>query len=331
MSPLLRLILGLTPRGFRERHGGEVARVHAERLRALGGAGALRRAGFRAREVLGLLGLVARLRAEGWRGRREGTTEGGSMLERIRQDLRHALRTLRRNPAYTAAVVGILAVGIGADTAIFSAANAFLFRPLPFADPDRLVVLYETNPEFGWTADDPTQAAPANVLDWRERVDAFQDVALWESFTDDVTWVRDGDPVLLREVGVSGNFFAVLGVVPALGRAFRWEETWEGRDRVAVLSHGAWIREFGGDPGVVGRTLDLEGASVASVVVVGVMPEGFGLPSRDVDLWLPLGWDPADRASVSFRRAHWVWPVARLGPGQTLESADAELQAVVRT
>jgi putative ABC transport system permease protein len=221
------------------------------------------------------------------------------------------------------AAVAVLAFGIGANTAIFSAANAFLYRPLPFADADRLVMLYETNPEFGWTT---AQSAPANVLDWRDQVDALEDVAMYSDFVQRVTYVREGEPELLGAVNVTGNFFSVLGVKPEVGRGFAWDETWSGNDNVVVLSHAFWVSHFGASPDAVGRTLTFGNTTVE---VVGVMPEGFDFPNPDADMWTPWGWDPADREAVWFRRAHWVSPIGRLKPGVTLERADAELQVVV--
>lgn len=326
MTRLVRLLLGLAPAWFRERHEEEVLQVHEARARSRAGGGPLARGLFGIREVLGLGMLVIRLRVGRRTGRTGRGTGGGSMLDRLGQDLRYALRTLGRRKGYAAASAGMLAVGIGANAAIFSAANAFLFRPLPFAAEDRLVALYETNPEFGWNEEFAAEGAPANVLDWRERVEVFEDVAMYSPFVEEATWVRDGEPVLLGVGEVSGNYFDVLGVAPLLGRGFRWEETWEGGADVVVLSHGFWSREFGADPAVVGRALDLEGRSVQ---VVGVMPEGFRFPSGDIDFWTPYAWEPAYREAVWFRRAHFVRPVARLAPGVSREAADAELQAVV--
>ncbi len=245
------------------------------------------------------------------------------MVDLILHDLRFAVRTLRRNPGFTLTAVSVLALGIGANTAIFSAANAFLFRPLPFADEDRLAFVYETNPEFGWT--DET-AAPANALDWREQVAAFEDLALYSEWVTRVTHVADGEPELLGLNNVTGNFFDVLGARAELGRTFRWEETWDGDDDVVVLSHATWVSRFGADPEVVGRTIDIGGTTVE---VVGVMPEGFVFPNDRVDLWSPFGWPTENRQAVWFRRAHWLRPVVRLAPGASLAEADAQLQVVV--
>jgi predicted permease len=246
------------------------------------------------------------------------------MLETTRQDTRFAARTLWRNPGFTVAAVVVVALGIGAVSAIFTATNAFLFRPLPFADADRLVMLYETNPEFGW---EDAHAAPANVLDWRDQVASFDDIAQYSEFIDEVTYIRDGEPTLLSVAAVSGNFFDVLGVRPAVGRGFLWDETWEGSDDKVVLSHGLWLSMFGGDPDAVGTLVELGGTTVE---VVGVAPEGFRFPSDAVQLWTPFGWARESREATWFRRAHFTRPVARLAPGADPATADAELQAVVR-
>jgi len=319
---LLRLLLRLGPAGFRRRYGAEVLAVHDARRHSDGRRGGV---WFGLKEVVGLALTVARLRLGAGQayGEVKTTTGGGMMLDGMLQDLRFAGRTLRRNPGFAAAAVAVLGVGIGANTAIFSATNAFLFRPLPFGDADRLVMLYETNPEFGWT--DAT-AAPANALDWRDQVDAFEDVALYSPFVNQVTYVKEGEPELLGVVSVTGNFFSVLDVRPELGRGFLWDETWDGNDDVVVLGHAFWVSHFGAAPDVVGKTLTFGNTTVE---IVGVMPEGFDFPNPDADMWSPWGWDPANRQAAWFRRAHWVSPVARLKPGVTPERADAELQAVV--
>ncbi len=267
---LLRALLRVAPARFRQRYGAEVLAVHeARRTGAASGPSAW----FDLKELVGLALTVVRLRLGDWTRDGKTTTRGGaSMFEKTIQDLRFAVRTLRRNPGFTAAAVAVLALGIGANTAIFSAANAFLFRPLPFGDADRLVMLYETNPEFGWT---DAAAAPANVLDWREQVDAFQDVAMYSDFLNRVAYVRDGEPELLGVVNVTGNFFSVLGVKAELGRGFTWDETWTGNDDVVVLSHAFWVSHFGASPDVVGSTLTLGSTSVQ---IVGRHAGGLRLP-----------------------------------------------------
>lgn len=322
---ILRALLRLAPPRFTTRYGDEALATHRSRAKEERRVGA--RLWFAFREVTGMAFLVLRL----WLGRgpdgRAAARQGHRAAptpERLWSELRVAARTLRRAPGFTLTVVAILALGIGANTAIFSAANAFFFRPLPFRDPGRLVRLYETNPEFGWTDAD---AAPANVLDWREQVDAFQDVATYSSFVSQATYIRNGEPELLGLSQVSGNFFDVLGVKAEMGRTFRWEETWDGDHAVAMISHALWITHFGGDPGIVGRTLDFPAGGVE---VVGVLPDGFTFPSAATQVWIPWGWNRADRDAVWFRRAHWVVPVARLKPGVSMSEADAQLQVVVQ-
>lgn len=316
---LVRAVLALAPPRFRHRYAAELLQVHDERTRAREGDVA-----FAAREVAGVLGLVLRLWVAGGReGDRPRTRGGVETMGSMVQNIRHAFRALRSHPGYAVTSLVVLALGIGATSAIFSAVNAFFFRPLPFQDAGRLVALYETNPEYGWTDVD---AAPANALDWRQRVDAFEDLAVYSGFTDEVTYILDGEPVLFTVSTVTGNFFDVLGTPAALGRTFRWEETWDGRDDVVILGHDLWRQVFGGDPEIIGRRLQL-GSSTAEVV--GVMPAGFRFPDDEVDLWTPWGWEAAAREAVWFRRAHFVRPVARLAPGASFEQAREQLQAVV--
>ncbi|MGD8321497.1 MAG: ABC transporter permease, partial [Gemmatimonadota bacterium] len=327
---LLRALLALAPRAFRDRYGAEVLEVHVARAAQRGSW--IRRIAFGLGEVAGLGWAVLRARVgSGSRGAAAGEERGtgrwgggAPMLETTLQDIRFALRTLRRNPGFAVTAVAVLALGIGANTAIFSAANAFLFRPLPFGDADRLVMLYETNPEYGW---EHQTSAPANALDWRDRVEALQDVALYSEFVNEVPFVRDGEPELLGVVNVTGNFFSVLGVRPELGRGFTWDETWSGNDRVVILNHDFWVSHYGADPSVVGTTVTLGSTSVE---IAGVAPEGFDFPNPDADMWSPFGWDPANRDAAWFRRAHWLRPVARLAPGVTPAQADAALQVVVK-
>lgn len=322
-------ILRLAPRSFRERYAEELLATHRERARAAQGGG---RVMFGLREVMGTAALVVRLRlglvATGVAGESGGVGDRADrpavVLASVWQDLRFAARSVRRNPGHSAATAGVLALGIGATSAISSAVDAYFFQPLPFAEPERLVTVFETNPEFGWV--DET-AAPANLLDWREGVGSFADVSGYVPGTDELTLPNDGEPVVLLGSAVLGNFFSTLGVSALHGRTFRFEESWRGDDEVVVLSHDLWVSRFGADPAIVGRTIEI---GRGRREVVGVMPEGFRFPHDDIELWYPIGWDAADRDMASFRRAHYVRAFARLAPGATHEQADAELQAVAR-
>ncbi len=241
-------------------------------------------------------------------------------------DARYALRILGKSPALAVAAVLTIALGIGANTAIFSAVNAVILRPLPFTDPGRLVMLWEENPDKGWHQ---STVAPANALDWRDQVAAFDDVAMYNGSNGRVTLAgaRSEEPMVAVSTRVTGNFFSVLGVRAQLGRMLRDEETWGGDQRVVVISDHIWRERFGADSGIVGRTVQLEGVAFQ---VVGVAPPTFAFPDESVDLWLPTRWDMADREQVWFRRAHWPRAVARLRPGVSLARASAELQTVAR-
>lgn len=249
---------------------------------------------------------------------------GLRLWDELRGDLRYALRTLARSPGYVAVALVTLTLGIGATTAIFSATNALLFRPLPFADEGRLVHLFETNPEFNWTDAD---AAPANVFDWRAQVQAFSDVAYYSGFRSRFAMVQDGEPTILQGTAISGNFFAVVGLRPVLGRLPVWEDSFDGRDNILVLTHQLWMTRFGGDSAIIGSHIS---TGTQQAEVIGVMPEGFDFPGGGTQYWTPYGFAESDVNDVSFRRAHYVRPIARLAAGVSFEQANAELQTVVR-
>jgi len=244
-------------------------------------------------------------------------------MQTLMMDVQYSLRSLRRAPGFTWVSVLVLAVGIGASTTIFSGVHAVLLAPLPFADAERLVGLWERNPDFGW---EQAEAAPANVLDWRERVSAFEDVAAYRgNSVGRATWLRDGEPQSLGVVEATGNLFTVLGVGPTIGSLPSFDDTWAMGEPWVVVSQRFWRDELGADPQAVGRTIEFNGVPVR---LRAVLPAEFGFPSEEVDLWAAYGWDPAARAEAWFRRAHFVSPVARLAAGVSLEQARAELDAV---
>ena len=249
-------------------------------------------------------------------------------IETTLQDVRYGVRALRKSPAYSLVAIATLAIGIGAGTAIFSVVGAVLLRPLPFEAPGELVQVFETNPLRRWTRN---IAAPANYADWRARNKSFTDIAAYEQFNlngsgaGDVFLTGFGEPQGLKALGVSGNLFHVLDAAPLIGRTFTEEEQWEGRSRIAILSYGLWQSAFGGDPGIVGKTITLSGRGYD---VVGVMPRTFFFPGRDVQLWLPFGYTP--QLVTTSRRPHWLGVVARRRPGVSFEQARDDMTAIAR-
>src|ERR1044071_7122696 len=238
---------------------------------------------------------------------------GGGMLETLRQDLRYGARMLLKNPGFTLVAVLTLGLGIGANTAIFSVVNAVLLRPLPFAEPERLVWLWDTQPQL------PT--APASLpafLDWKGQNQSFEHLAAFQSGS---MFIDTGDGMRDTPVGlVTPETFALFRVSPILGRTFTDEETLPGRFRVAVLGYAMWRGRFGSDPNVVGRTIELNGASYT---IIGVMPEGFSFPDR-AELWVPLRIDP----NHLDRGPHYLRVVGRLKPQVTLAQAQADMSPI---
>jgi putative ABC transport system permease protein len=246
------------------------------------------------------------------------------MIGALLQDLRYGLRILLKKPGFTAVAVLALALGIGANTAIFSVVNAVLLRPLPFKEPERLVMVWEHNRPRGRTTN---VINPGNFLDWRDQNTVFEQMA---SFYDDQLNLT-GDAAHPEEVPVqvvSTNLFSLLGTSPELGRAFVDEEGQKGRDTVAILSHGLWQRRFGGARDVIGKTIMLNGQSHT---IVGVMPANFRfyvkqatLINKPVELWLPQVFT----ADMKGRRGRFMSAIARLKPGVTLERAQAEMNTI---
>ena len=242
------------------------------------------------------------------------------------QDLRLGTRMLFKHPSFSAVAVLTLALGVGANTAIFSVVNGVLLRPLPYAQPERLVQFWETNPLKGWTQ---ATVAPANLFDWQKRNQSFEDIAAYmgadtkEAGLSNIFLTGGGEPERLRGLFVTGNLFSVLGVDAALGRTLSAEETWAGNHRVVVLSHQLWQRRFGGDPSIVGQTISLNGMNRT---VVGIMPESFYFPTREVELWTPMGWDQSQIAGL--RRPHFLRAIGRLKSGVSSEQARADMNSI---
>lgn len=240
------------------------------------------------------------------------------------QDLRRTFRNLARKPLFTAMVVLMLSLGLGTTTAIFSILDGVLLRPLPLREPERLVALWEHNPEMGW---EQSPVAPANYLDWAAQSRRFEGMAAYAGGGGDFLLTDSSRPEIVRGQIVTASFFDVLGVAPAVGRSFRPEETWKGEQSAVVLSHAFWQRRFAADPEIVGKPIRINSETC---VVVGVMPAGFSFPEPDLDFWRTFEWDPADRELVPFRRAHTLQAVGRLKPGVSVAEAEAELRVIAK-
>src|ERR1044071_464799 len=238
-------------------------------------------------------------------------------MKTLLQDLRYGLRVLWKAPGFTAVAVLALALGIGANTAIFSVVNVVILRPLPFAEPERLLMVWMGNRTMGLR--EGLDSYP-NHVPLRGESPAFETPAAFTSTSPTLTSER-GEPERLQGVSATANFFGVLRAQPVLGRLFTAEEEAEGQDGVVVIGHGLWRRRFGGQPDIVGQQITLSGRSRT---VIGVMPQGFRFPS-EAEVWTPL----APPASLREQRSVlWLSMVGRLKPGATVGRAQAELAAV---
>jgi predicted permease len=238
-------------------------------------------------------------------------------LDRLRQDLRYGVRSLTRSPGFAVVTLAILALGIGANTTIFSIVNSVLIRPLPFREPERLMMLDERLlPRF-----EHFEASPLDVLGWREKGRAFESIAAYVG----VAFNRTGaeGPERITGMRITANLPALLGVQPVLGRVFTAEEDREGADRVVLISSGFWRRVLGADPHVVGRGLHLNGVGFT---VVGVMPDAFRFPG-ETEIWTPMAFT---KQELTGQNNHFVWGVGRLKPGVTRDQAAADMEVVMR-
>jgi putative ABC transport system permease protein len=244
---------------------------------------------------------------------------GWTFLDRLKQDIIYATRVLRKNPGFTATAVLSLALGIGANTAIFSIVNAVLLQPLPYRQSDRLVMLWEQDRKGGQNF-----VSPANFRDWREQNRSFDRVAAFLHTTFTIT---GGDrPERVAGELVSWDLMPLLGVAPALGRGFVLEDERQIPYTSVILSDGLWRRRFGGDPAVIGKTLESNGRKLT---IVGVVPGGFDFPSGLIrtppEIWVPLA-RPAQEWTV--RGFHYLRVVGRLRDGITLPAAASEMAAI---
>jgi len=230
-------------------------------------------------------------------------------------DLRYAFRQLVKNPGFASVAILTLALGIGACTAIFSVVNGVLLRPLDFPQPDRIVVIRETNlpqfPEFS--------VSPPNYLDWAKQTKSWQYLAAYSGAQVNLT--GEGEPQRLVSVKATAHYFDVYQIKPVLGRTFIPEEDAPGKDHVVVLSHAFWQRVFGSEPNVLGRAIQLNGEPYT---VIGVAPPHFGEASK-VDTWVPMGFKP-DETAADARGGHYLNVVGRLRASVNIASARAELE-----
>ncbi|HEV2492298.1 MAG TPA: ABC transporter permease [Terriglobia bacterium] len=237
------------------------------------------------------------------------------------QDLRYGLRMLAKNPGFTAVAILTLALGIGANTAIFSIVNAVLLRPLPYKDPGRLAVLWTDNVKQNLHQE---RTSYPNFEDWRKHSRAFEDMAFSSAFTVNLTAGDEPERVIAGRA--SANLFPMMGVKPILGRTFSSEEEERG-ERLVLLSYGLWQRRFGSSQDVLGKSLEIDGAPA---VIIGVMPATFEIPARDTQLWEPLTLFPNWNALKRQRDTPSGFVVGRLRPGFTFAQAQSDMDSVGR-
>ena len=238
-------------------------------------------------------------------------------MQTLLQDLRYAVRLLIKSPSFTLVALGTLALGIAANAAIFSVVNALLLRPLPYSEPERLVMLWSDLRERGGPEDE--WLAPAHFFDWRARSQSFESSAIFRGAAPGLTGT--GEPEQLAGWLVSGEFFRMLEIAPTLGRDFRADDDAPGAPATAILSHGLWVRRFGADPSIVGRAISL---NREPVTVIGVLPPSYRNPFDAPEIFMPLRLSPAgaSRGNITLRM------IARRKAGVSMEQAQAEMSTV---
>ena len=237
-------------------------------------------------------------------------------MDTFLNDIRYALRNLLKRPAFTLVAAITLALGIGANTAIFSSVYALLLKPLPFPELERVVTVWATYPSKGVVRN---EVAMANYLDWRAQNQSFEQVGLYTWWTANLTGV--GSPERIQGMVVTANFFDALGVKPIMGRTFTEEENQPGKGAVVILTHNTWQRRFGGDPNILGKTITLDSAAST---VIGVMPEKFSYPAN-AEIYSPIAITPRMAANRQFN-SYYV--VGRLKPGASVQSAQADIDNI---
>lgn len=244
---------------------------------------------------------------------------GGYSMTELFREIKQALRRLWKTPGFTLAALIVLALGIGANTAIFSIVNGVLLRPLPFSHPERLVQLYHVPPAKQFPGMDTFPLSAANYLDWERQNDVFESSAIY-SFTS-LRMTGSGDPKVLQGSRVETSFFPTLEAQPLLGRSILPGDEQPGHEHVMVLSHKLWKSDFGGNRDILGKNIELNGQAYT---LIGVMPANFDKPGY-ASFWTPLVWDSAEKA---VRGEHHFYAVARLKPGVSIAEAQANLSTI---
>ncbi|MGH9879995.1 MAG: ABC transporter permease, partial [Pyrinomonadaceae bacterium] len=240
-------------------------------------------------------------------------------METLFKDIRYGLRGFWRQPSFTLVAVFSLALGIGANTAIFSLVNAVLLKPLQFPEPERLVMVWEDASAVGFPRSDP---APGTYNDWKAQQSVFEDMAALDPRSFNLT--GEGEPEKITAYGVTANLFPLLGVPQALGRNFSGDEDKPGANKVAILSYGLWQRRYGGDRGVLGRQILLNDEKYE---VIGVMPANFQFMQSYVGLWVPAA---LSEQQLADHDNHYLTVVARMKHGVTLAQAQTEIKTITQ-
>ena len=291
-----RLLLRAYPASFRAEYGGEMAADFRHRLRDAGGTFA---------RLLLWPGVVAETLM----------TALAVHWDILRQDLRYTIRSFGRARGFAVTAIAIVALGVGANTAAFSLTDFVLFRPLPFRDPDRLVMIWQQSPGYS-----RMELSPPNIREWKAAATSFAALGTYKNYA--ASMLGAGEPQRVTGAMISGDLFPALGVTPALGRNVIAGDGNGTAESAVILGDRLWRAAFGADPAVLGRKVVLDERAYE---VVGVMPRGFSFPSRETELWVPIEFDPEDYEA---RTNNEVYAVGRLGPGVTVAAARAELQVL---
>jgi predicted permease len=237
----------------------------------------------------------------------------------MRSDIQYTLRNIVRKPLFYGVVILTLALGIGANAAIFTVVNGVLLQPLPYPHPERLMMVWMSNPRQGFDKD---VGSYPNFVDWRSASQSFERMSAY--FGSSVTLTGSGDPAQIRGARVTPEFFETMGVVPFQGRAFHSADGQAGGERVAILAHGLWVQRFGADASIVGRSIVLDGVAHE---VIGIMPASFKHPA-DAELWTPLAPVGGFKELFDTRGSYWLTIVGRLKPGVTRVTAQSEMDSI---